>query len=129
MKQVAGLLVIGAVLVVAVLGIADATQNRADGLKSGTRSEVILEVDTRNVHDSEVAAQGLWGTCQQTVDHKRLRSFEALGDGRFSIVVEPAIGEHDERRLVGCLEDFTIERVLGDVIEIRDLEPEPKQAR
>jgi hypothetical protein len=128
-KQAAGLLVLGALLVVAVLGIADATQNRADGLKSGTRSEVVLEVETRDVHDPDAAALGLWGTCQQTVDHKRLRSFEPLGDGRFSIVVEPAIGEHDERRLVGCLEDFTIERVLGDVVEIRDLEPESKQAR
>jgi hypothetical protein len=127
-KQLVGLVALGAVVVVAVLGLADATQNRADGLKSGTRSEVVLEVETRNVYDPDVAAQGLWGTCQQTVDHKRLRSFEALGDGRFSIVVEPAIGEHDERRLVGCLEDFTIDRVLGDVIEIRDLEREPKPA-
>jgi len=128
-KQVVGLLAFGAVLVVAVLGLADATQNRADGLKSGTRSEVVLEVETRDVYDPEVAAQGLWGTCQQTIDHKRLRSFESLGDGQFSIVVEPAIGEHDERRLVGCLEDFTIDRVVGNVIEIRDLEPEPKAAR
>jgi len=125
-KQAVGLLAFGAVIVVAVLGLADATQNRADGLKSGTRSEVVLEVETRDVYDPEVAAHGLWGTCQQTVDHKRLRSFEARGDGRFSIVVEPAIGEHDERRLVGCLEDFTIDRVLGNVVEIRDLEPESK---
>lgn len=129
MKQVAGLLTLAALLVVAVLAIAKATQNRADGLTSGTRSEVVLEVETRDVHDPDAAARGLWGTCQQTVDQKRTLSFEPLGDGRFSVVVEPAIGEHDERRLVGCLEDFTIERVLGDVIEIRDLEPDPKQAR
>lgn len=123
MRQVVGAVALGAMALVAVWGLARATQNRADGLKSGTRSEVVLEVETRDVHDPNTAARGLWGTCQQTVDEKRLQSFEVLGDGRFSIVVEPAIGEHDERRLVGCLEDFTIERVLGDVIEIRDLEP------
>jgi hypothetical protein len=127
-KQVVGFVVLGAVAIVGTLGLADLTQNRADGLKSGSRSEVVLEVETRDVYDPDSAAHGLWGTCQQTVDHKRTRSFESLGDGRFSIVVEPAIGEHDERRLVGCLEDFTIDRVLGDVIEIRDLEPEPKPA-
>jgi len=126
-KQVVGLLALGSVTVVTVLGLAKATQNRADGLRQGTRSEIVLEVETRNVYDPDSAARGLWGTCQQTVDHKRTRSFEALGDGRFSIIVEPAIGEHDENRLVGCLEDFTIDRVIGNVVEIRDLDLNPKQ--
>ena len=129
MKRAVGTLALGVATVVAVMGLAEATQDRRDGPNPGTRSEVVLDVETRDGFERDVAAQGLWATCQQTVENKRLESFEALGDGRFSIIVEPAIGENAERRLVGCLEDFTIDRVLGNVIEIRDLEPEPKPAR
>lgn len=129
MTRALGTLALGVMTVVAVMGLAEATQDRSDRPARGSRSEVVLEVDTRDVYDRDVAAHGLWGTCQQTIDHKRLESFESLGDGRYSIIVEPAIGEHDYRRLVGCLEDFTIDRVLGNVVEIRDLEPKPKKAR
>ena len=38
-------------------------------------------------------------------------------------VVKPALGEHSRRRIVGCLEDATIERVLGDVKEVRTRPP------
>jgi hypothetical protein len=128
-KRAVGTLALGVATVIAVMGLADATQDRRDGPNPGTRSEVVLDVETRDGFERDVAAHGLWATCQQTVENKRVESFEALGDGRFAIVVEPAIGENAKRRLVGCLEDFTIDRVLGNVVEIRDLEPEPKPAR
>ena len=124
MKRAFGTLALGVATVVAVMGLADATQDRPDGPNPGTRSEVVLDVETRDGHARDVAAQGLWATCQQTLENKRVESFEALGDGRFSIIVEPAIGENAKRRLVGCLEDFTIDRVLGNVVEVRGLERE-----
>ena len=34
------------------------------------------------------------------------------------MTITPAIGEHGENRLVGCLEDLTIDRVIGDVVAI-----------
>jgi hypothetical protein len=39
------------------------------------------------------------------------------GDG-WTATVEPAIGEHGEKRLVGCLEDLTLDRVVGRVLDI-----------
>jgi hypothetical protein len=123
MTRVIGGVAFGALAVVGMVGLADATQNRPDGSKPGTRSEVVLEVDTRGGYDRKLAAQGLWGTCQQTVDATDLESFRALGDGRFSIVVEPALGDNARKRVVGCLEDTTIDRVLGDVVEVRGLSP------
>jgi hypothetical protein len=121
LKQALGTLALGIAMVVAVMGLAEETQDRRDGPNPGTRSEVVLDVDTSDGHERDVAAQGLWATCQQTVENKRVESFDALGDGRFSIIVEPAIGANAERRLVGCLEDFTIDRVRGDVVDLRDL--------
>ena len=46
---------------------------------------------------------------------------DALGDGRYRVVLRPAVGDHDERKLVGCLEDLTVDRVLGDVESFRTL--------
>jgi hypothetical protein len=36
-------------------------------------------------------------------------------------VLAPAVGEHEERKLRGCLEDLTVDRVLGDVESWRTL--------
>jgi hypothetical protein len=46
---------------------------------------------------------------------------EPLGEGRYRALLQPAVGQHDERQLVGCLEDLTVERVLGDVESVRTL--------
>jgi hypothetical protein len=32
------------------------------------------------------------------------------------------VGHHEQRKLVGCLEDLTIDRVIGDVVAWRTLE-------
>ena len=41
---------------------------------------------------------------------------------RFS--VEPALGTHNRRKLVGCLGDSTIERLQGHVASVETVEPE-----
>ena len=34
------------------------------------------------------------------------------------MTIEPAIGEHGENRLVGCIEDVTLDRVKGQVVTV-----------
>jgi hypothetical protein len=36
---------------------------------------------------------------------------------------EPALGTHNQRKLVGCLEDATIDRLRSDVVSIRTIAP------
>jgi hypothetical protein len=38
--------------------------------------------------------------------------------------VEPALGAHNRRELVGCLEDGTIDRLQGHVASVETIEPE-----
>jgi hypothetical protein len=123
MKLVTALVAVAAVGGVGIRGLANLTQNRNDNAAAGTRSELILEVDTKDGYDHRLAAEGLWAVCQQVVDQVRLQSFEERGDAEFAIVVAPAIGAKVEQRLVGCLEDLTIDRVLGDVTAVRTLAP------
>jgi hypothetical protein len=102
--------------------LSDATQTRPDDTRPGSRSELVFSVATRTGADVEMAAHGLWGACQGTVDRRVVApGMTALGDGRFRLVVQPALGRHARDRITGCLKDVTIEDVKGNVVRIRDL--------
>ncbi|MGH9179570.1 MAG: hypothetical protein ACRD0N_13575 [Acidimicrobiales bacterium] len=120
-RALAGLMV-AAVAGAGLVGLREATQNRADPAREGTATELTLEVRTRGDYPALLAAQGLWGVCQQTVSDNRLRHpLAEAGAGRFTVAVEPALGRHATRRLRGCLEDATVPRVSGRVAGQRDL--------
>ncbi len=107
--------------------LADMTQDRPDRVLPGSRSEIVVEVSSRDRTGSDLlAAQGLWGACQGNV-WQRLTEPGAVevADGRFRFTTEPAVGEHSWRRLQGCLEDTTLDRVKGHVVSKQDVPPAP----
>ncbi len=122
------LLLVGLV-VVAVVGIdwlADLTQNRPDQVLPGSRSEVVLKVTVRHRFEPAglTTAEGLWGACQHTAFRQLLEpGIAEVGAGRFRVVTEPALGDHAWRRLKGCLEDITVDRVKADIVSKRDFPP------
>ena len=127
MKRAVIALVAVAGMVMAIGFLADLTQDRPDVVLPGSRSEVVLEVRSSDRTGSALmSAQGLWGACQGTV-YQRLAEpgVTEVGDGRFRLQTEPALGEHAWRRLQGCLEDATLDRVKGHVVSKRDLAPAP----
>jgi hypothetical protein len=106
-----------------VLALADATQNRPDQIDPNSTSRVVIEVRTKDF-DTELAAQGLFAACHQTVQHMEVQGGVTAVAGEtdtFAIVVRPSLGEHSRRRLEGCLEDGTIDRVWGSVVSIDDM--------
>jgi hypothetical protein len=106
---------------VAWFGLAEATQTRGDPKIAGTRSEVVIEVETRRYRqDLETAAAALWGSCSATVGRDLLYGVERIAGNRFRLVVTPSLGRYGSERLVGCLEDLTIDRVRADVVSLRD---------
>jgi hypothetical protein len=117
------LVVVGAIFI-AELG--DLTQTRPDHVDPESRSEIVLEVDTRNYHQPEGdAARNLWAACSGTTGRRLVSDpgFVPVGDGAVRFAVEPGLGPHARQRLVGCLEDATIERVRGDVESVRLINP------
>jgi len=122
-RLLAGVFVV-ALLVIAVDALSDATQNRPDAVVAGTRSTVVFDVELRDpARDRDAAADTLWSVCSGTILHAtRLAGPAASADG-WSVTVEPALGENSRRRLVGCLEDATVDGVLGRVVE---LTPHPR---
>ena len=125
MKRALVLVVAAASLALGIDALADLTQDRPDRVIPGSRSEIVLDVASRDRGGSALlSAQGLWGACQGTVHHRLADpGVVELSDGRFQLHTEPALGEHSWRRLQGCLEDTTLDRVKASVVSKRDLAP------
>ncbi len=126
MKRVAIVLALVAVTIGGLDVLADATQSRPDPVRADEVTELVLDVDVDRFHPGEAAAAAaLWSVCAAQTRSRPTTPGgpEAIGDGRYRLVLAPAIGEHDERKLVGCLEDLTIDRVLGDVESFRTSSP------
>jgi len=125
MKRVVVLLLAVAALVGGIDALADLTQDRPDSVVPGSRTEIVVEVQSRDRTGSDVlSAQGLWGACQGNVWQKLAEpGVVELADGRFRLTTEPALGEHAWRRLQGCLEDATLDRVKARVVSKQDVLP------
>ena len=117
-------LVVAGALLVGELG--DLTQSRPDPVRDGAVTELVLEVDVDRFGPGRDAAAGaLWAVCAAQTRSRAGGDGrpEPVGDGRYRLVLAPAVGHHERRKLVGCLEDLTIDRVLGDVTGFRTFEP------
>lgn len=127
MKRAVLVLLAVAAVALGVDALADLTQDRPDRILPGSRSEVVLDLESRDRGGSALlSAQGLWGACQGTVHHRLVApGVVEVADGRFRLLTEPALGEHSWRRLQGCLEDTTLDRVKARVVSKRDLAPAP----
>jgi hypothetical protein len=107
-----------AALAVGIVLMAELTQNRPDEVRAGSVTTVSFSVSTRDAQRGEpAAAAALWAVCAATVPGD-VSAPEPV-DGVWEVTIEPAIGEHGENRLVGCLEDVTLDRVVGHVVAVR----------
>lgn len=119
MKTFLGVLAVAAVVVVGVATLADLTQNRPDERVPGSETTVEFQVSTRDYPRGEAAAAlTLWTVCSSAVGGRVTPQPVDVG-GRWQVRISPAIGEHGENRLIGCLEDLTVKRVIGDVVSLR----------
>jgi hypothetical protein len=115
--------VLAAVVVAAGLAVLrEATMNRPDPPRSERTSviELVVHRNDTNLSAAE-AADVLVTRCSITVDDHRVAAptaVESNRDNRFLLTVEPALGHHAQLRLVGCLEDLTVPRILGEVARV-----------
>ena len=123
MKRAVLVVVALAAVIAGIDVLADLTQDRPDHVVPGSRSEIVLEVSSRDRTGSDLlAAQGLWGACQGNVWQRLAEpGVVEAGEGRFRLVTEPAVGEHSWRRLQGCLEDATLDRTSARVLSFLEL--------
>jgi hypothetical protein len=122
MKVVAAV-VLGLLAVVGVGELADLTQNRPDPVVDGSSTVISFDVGTRDYPGSDLqAAQALWAVCAATVSGDESALTHATGGG-FAVSVTPAFGTNGRKRLEGCLEDSTLDRVQGHVQSVVATQP------
>lgn len=126
MKRLAltAVLVLAGVLAVDRLG--DLTQTRGDRIIPGSRSEVVVEVTAqRYKHDLEAGARHLVAACAGTTRSVVLEDpgVVELEPGTYRFALEPSLGTHNRRKLVGCLEDLTVDRLQGHVVSVERILP------
>jgi len=107
--------VLVALLAVGVIAMREATQNRPDVVVAGSSTVLTFSVEHRRYQrGEEAAALALWTTCSASVAGEVSLVPQPVAGG-WQVRIAPALGEHGRKRLVGCLEDTTIDRVIGRV--------------
>jgi hypothetical protein len=109
-----------AVGVVAVLALREATLSTHESV-AGTGIELVVSARTKGGERNQTLPEMVEAqlqTCRLEVTSDLAGPIEPLGDGRFRAVLRPAMDETNRRQFRGCVEDFMIDHVQIDVLEI-----------
>ncbi len=113
-----------AVGIVGVLALREATLSTHEAVDA---RQVELVVDARSAggEPSQTLAEMVEAhllTCRLEVTSDLAGPIESLGDGRFRAVFEPAMDETNRRQFRGCVEDFIVDHLQINVLELNDLD-------
>ena len=120
-------LIIGAF---AVLALREATLSTHERVDPDSQTEVVVEAETDHAERGQTVAemtQAIMLTCRLEVSSDLVGDIELVeteGDpavdedqeGVFKAVLQPALDDTNERQFRGCLEDWTIDQLLVDVV-------------
>jgi hypothetical protein len=112
-------LVLAGLTALGIVGLAELTQNRPDPVDPDSSTIVRFDVATRGYRGGDdSAANALWAVCSATVPGDVTAVASAAASDDYEVTITPAIGENGRKRLLGCLEDGTLDRVMGHVAEM-----------
>ena len=104
----------------AVSSLREATLSTHDE-EVGREMELVVSAKTKDPERSQtlpemVEAQIL--ACRLEVNSDISGPIEALGDGRFRMILTPAMDDTDRRQFRGCVEDWIVDHLQVNVIEL-----------
>lgn len=110
----------------AVEGLRHLTQTRADAIGGPGSTTIGLQIDQRSVdRPLPVVATDLWTGCRSRVPgNPSIVDLQQVDDRRLIVTVDQAFGRTGRARIIGCLEDLNLDRVLADVLTF-DSAPAP----
>ncbi|MGP4113559.1 hypothetical protein ACTWP5_21945 [Streptomyces sp. 4N509B] len=122
-----GWLALGLACVGLVVGLAGLTQT-APPRRGGdhTATTVLFTLDSRGLPagQAELAARQQWERCRDATSIPLAQAgMTVLDDNLYAATIHPSLSEHDETRLLGCLQDATIDRVQLHVIGTSGVTP------
>ncbi|HEY7049656.1 MAG TPA: hypothetical protein VH373_20740, partial [Jatrophihabitantaceae bacterium] len=84
------------------------------------QTTVTFSVKIKRYHSVDVAANALWATCTGNIGWIDSVSPQRQPDGDYVAALRPSITADTKRRLEGCLNEATLDRVQGKVIRTVD---------
>jgi hypothetical protein len=114
LRTIAALGALALLAVAAIDQIGDATQSRTTANEATFGATVVhLEVKQKRLDRPVIElAEALWVSCRSVApEGATLERIEHTSANAVQLVVRPALGELRRRRVFGCFEDATIERV------------------
>jgi hypothetical protein len=112
-----------AIGVVAVFALREATLSTHEKV-SGRGTAVVVDAETKGAEKGQTLAEMVEAqllTCRLEVSSDIRGPIEALGDGRFRATLEPTLDETNERQFRGCVEDWLIDQVKVDVVDLHSI--------
>ena len=111
-----------AIGIVGIFALREATLSTHEPVTAAA-TELVMSADTKGGEQHQtlpemVEAQLL--ACRLEVTSDAEGSVESLGGGRFRAVLTPALDETNRRQFRGCMEDWLIDHVRVNVIELGD---------
>ncbi len=128
--SVAGRLVLGAVglvaVVVGVVAVRDATLSTHQAVDPGSEVDIVVSARSEGAERGQSLpelVQALLLTCRLEVPADLAGPIRDEGDGQYRVTLEPALDKTDRRQLRGCIEDWTIDQLMVDVVSFEDRAP------
>lgn len=104
----------------AVVLLRELTQTRPDEVAAAGTTSVLLDIDQRRqLRPLPTVAEDLFGSCRSRLPGDvELTAITQVDDERVMIEFDRSLGRTGRVRIVGCLEDHTLDRVRADVLSI-----------
>jgi hypothetical protein len=112
-----------AIGVAAVLALREATLSTHDAVV-GREIELVVSARTRGGERDQTLAEMVEAqllTCRLEVTSDLAGPIESLGDGRFRVVLMPAMDQTNRRQFRGCVEDFVTDHLQINVLEFNEV--------
>jgi hypothetical protein len=109
--------------VAGVLALREATLSTHEPV-AGREMELVVSARTRGGEQDQTLAEMVQAqllTCRLEVTSDPAGPIESLGDGRFRVVLIPAMDQTNRRQFRGCVEDFVTDHLQIDVIEFNEV--------
>lgn len=127
MKRLGAVVLAFVGLAIGILGVGvlrEATLSTHDAIRPGSQVELLIEGDVNQNERTQtlgemVEAQIL--VCRLEVKSDLVGDIDERDDGSFRALLAPGLDETDRRQFRGCLEDWVIDGVRLDVIELNTI--------
>jgi hypothetical protein len=113
-----------AIGIVAVLALREATLSTHETV-AARQVEVVVSARTEGGEPGQTLAEMVEAqllTCRLEVNSDIAGPIEPLGNGRFRVLLAPAMDQTNRRQFRGCVEDFVTDHLQMDVVEFNEID-------